>query len=100
MKTTKEIAKEIAEKGTSWNGKFYTTTNNETSIYIENKKIDVTELYNNIEKTAEGYIPFAKIQEEYDNIIDPIIDLELDLLVGDITEEEFESQKSEIINNY
>lgn len=97
----KNLAKFIITKSkntSSWNEKFYTKNNGTASIYIDGIEKDVTELYE-ATRQSDGYVYSSRIVDVYNELISPLIDLEMDLEYKDITEEEFISKKAEILKS-
>jgi hypothetical protein len=79
MKTFEQIATEIVtiESNTSdfqlWNGKFYTEKDGQTSIYINNQKIDFTENYNQL-KDEKGFVYVSRFVELVEKVRLPILE--------------------------
>ena len=97
MKNLVKYILETQKKADSWNGKFYTTKEKVTSIYLDDEKYDVTEMYESTRK-EDGYVYASEIADLYTEKSGEIIELEMDLEFEDITNEEFEAKKQEIIN--
>lgn len=98
MKNLVKFIIETEATAEGWNGKFYTNKEGKTSIYIDNKEFDVTEMYNACRK-ADGYVYASEIKNFYMETIDTLIDAALDLDMEDITAEEFAAKKQEVINS-
>lgn len=97
----KNIVKFIIETESTtegWNGKFYTNKDGKTTIYIDNKEYDVTEMYEACRKN-DGYIYASEIEGLYKELIDELIDLDMDVEMGDATTEEFQEKKQQILNS-
>ena len=96
----KNLVKYILETetiGNDWNEKFYTTKENETSIYISNEKLNITDMFNDCKK-SDGFIYVSEILKVYNECKKQIIEMELPLEFDEITKEQFETKKQEIIN--
>lgn len=81
----------------SWNEKFY-KNGDTTSVYIDGIEKDVTELYE-ATRQPDGYVYASRIVDMYNELISPLIDLEMDLEYEDITQDEFTTKKAEITNS-
>ena len=97
MKSLVKFIIETSKTPESWNRKFYTNKEGKTSIYLDDVQHDVTELYEATRK-ADGFVYASEITSLYSKSISDLIELEFDLEMEDITNEEFEAKKQEIIN--
>lgn len=82
MKTAHQIAAEIIEIEKSqsikdyemWNGKFYTTKDEQTSIYVNNVKFDFTESYKALPRDKQGFLHVTDFVKMVEELRQPVID--------------------------
>jgi len=98
MKNLIKFILQNEETAGNWNGKFY-SSNGVTTIYLDSVQYNVTAFYEECRK-PDGYVYSSEIYDEYKKISDPLIELSLDLDMGDITIEQFQLEKTKIIQLY